>query len=172
MGRAGLSEVSIRPVAPGDLAAVSAIFAYYVEHTVATFEETPRSLRDWDELAVRLHGLDLPFLVAESGGEVSGYAYASPWRSKPAYRHTAENSVFVAPGGTGRGLGRLLLGGVLDGCRRGRTRQLIAVIADTGDPASAALHEAFGFTVAGTLTAVGYKHGRWIDTMLMQRAIS
>jgi phosphinothricin acetyltransferase len=172
VGRAGLSETSIRPVAPGDLHAVSAIFAYYVEHTVATFEESPRSVREWGELAVRLHGLDLPFLVAESGGEISGYAYASPWRSKPAYRHTAEDSVFVAPGATGGGLGRLLLGGVLDGCGRGRTRQLIAVIADSGDQASAALHEAFGFTVAGRLMAVGYKHGRWIDTMLMQRAIS
>ena len=156
---------------PGDLGAVSAIFAYYVEHTVATFEEAPRSLREWGDLAVRLHGLDLPFLVAESGGEVSGYAYASPWRSKPAYRHTAEDSVFVAPGATGRGQGRLLLGAVLEGCGRGQTRQLIAVIAKTGDPASAALHEAFGFTVAGTLTAVGYKHGRWIDTLLMQRGI-
>ncbi len=109
--------------------------------------------------------------MAESRGEITGYAYASPWRNKPAYRHTAEDSVFVAPGATGRGLGRQLLGGVLDGCGRGATRQLIAVIADTGDPASAALHEAFGFTVAGTLSAVGYKHGRWIDTLLMQRAI-
>ena len=171
MGRAGLSGASIRPVVPGDLGAVSAIFAYYAEHTVATFEETPRPVREWGELAVRLHGLDLPFLVAESGGEISGYAYASPWRSKPAYRHTAEDSVFVAPGATCRGLGRLLLSGVLDGCGRGGTRQLIAVIADTGDPASAALHEAFGFTFAGTLTAVGYKHSRWIDTVLMQRAV-
>ena len=171
MGRARLSGASIRPVVPGDLSAVSAIFAYYVEHTVVTFEETPRSVREWGELAVRLHGLDLPFLVAESGGEITGYAYASPWRSKPAYRHTMEDSIFVAPGATGRGLGRLLLGGVLDGCGRGATRQLIAVIADTGDPASAALHEAFGFTIAGTLSAVGYKHSRWIDTLLMQRTI-
>jgi L-amino acid N-acyltransferase YncA len=171
VGRAGLSGASVRPVVPGDLGTVSAIFAYYVEHTVVTFEETPRSVREWGELAVRLHGLDLPFLVAESRGEITGYAYASPWRNKPAYRHTAEDSVFVAPGATGRGLGRQLLGGVLDGCGRGAARQLIAVIADTGDPASAALHEAFGFTVAGTLSAVGYKHGRWIDTLLMQRAI-
>jgi L-amino acid N-acyltransferase YncA len=172
VGRAGLNGASIRAVVPGDLAAISAIFAHYVQHTVATFEETPRSVREWGELAVRLHGLDLPFLVAESGGEVCGYGYASPWRSKPAYRHTAEDSVFVAPAATGRGLGRLLLGGVVDGCARGGTRQLIAVIADTGDPASAALHEAFGFTIAGRLTAVGYKQGRWIDTVLMQRAVS
>jgi phosphinothricin acetyltransferase len=172
VGRAGLSGVSIRAVAPGDLEAVSVIFGYYAEHTVATFEESPRSMREWGELAVRLHGLDLPFLVAESGGEISGYAYASPWRSKPAYRHSAEDSVFVTPEATGRGLGRLLLAGVLEACGRGGTRQLIAVIADSDDPASVALHAAFGFSVAGRLTAVGYKHGRWIDTLLMQRAIS
>ncbi len=172
MERTGLSKVSIRAVTPGDLEAVGDIFGYYVEHTVATFEETPRSVREWDELAVRLHDLDLPFLVAESGGEITGYAYASPWRSKPAYLHTAEDSVFVAPGATGRGVGRLLLSGVLEACGRGSTRQLIAVIADSGDPAPAALHEAFGFTVAGRLTAVGYKHGRWIDTLLLQRAVS
>ena len=172
MGRARLSGISIRTVAPDDLAAVSDIFAYYVQNTVATFEETPRSVREWGELAVRLHGLDLPFLVAECDGEISGYGYATPWRSKPAYRHTAEDSVFVAPEAIGRGLGRLLLGGVLAACERSGTRQLIAVIADTGDPASAALHAAFGFSVAGRLTAVGYKQDRWIDTVLMQRAIS
>lgn len=172
MGRAGLSGVSIRPVVPGDLDAVSVIFAHYVENTVVTFDEIPRSVREWGELAVQLQGLDLPFLVADFDGEISGYAYASPWRSKPGYRYTAEDSVFVAPEATGRGLGRLLLRGVLDDCGRGGTRQMIAVIADTGDPASAALHEAFGFSIAGRLTAVGYKHGRWIDTLLMQRAIS
>jgi phosphinothricin acetyltransferase len=172
VGRVRLNGVSIRPVAPGDLDAISLIFAHYVENTVVTFEEIPRSVWEWGELAVQLHGLDLPFLVADSDGEISGYAYASPWRSKPGYRYTAEDSVFVAPEATGRGLGRLLLRGVLDHCGRGGTRQLIAVIADTGDQASTALHEAFGFSIAGRLTAVGYKHGRWIDTLLMQRAMS
>ncbi len=171
MGRAGLNEVIIRSAVPADLAAVAAIFAYYAENTVTTFEETPRSVRDWGELAVRLHDLDLPFLVADVGGEISGYAYASPWRSKPAYRYTAEDSIFVAPEATGRGLGRMLLGGVLEASGRVGLRQMIAVIADTGDPASAALHAAFGFTTVGRLSAVGYKHGRWIDTLLMQRAV-
>jgi phosphinothricin acetyltransferase len=161
----------VRAAAPTDLAAVAGIFAWYAEHTVATFEETPWAGREWTELFVRLKGLGLPFLVAEADGEIAGYAYASPWRGKPAYRHTVEDSVFVARGRTGRGLGKLLLGQLLDACAESGTRQMIAVIADTGEPQSAALHEASGFTAAGRLKGVGYKHGRWIDTLLMQRPI-
>jgi L-amino acid N-acyltransferase YncA len=149
---------------------VASIFGYYAEHTVATFEQSPRPVREWAELSVQLRGLDLPFLVADTGGEIAGYAFLCPWRNKPAYRHTAEDSIFVASHATGHGLGRRLLGGVLDAAGRGGVRQVIAVIADTGDPASAALHAALGFTVAGRLTAVGRKQGRWIDTLLMQRA--
>jgi len=156
-------------VAPADIDAVADIFAWYVRNTVTTFEETPRSEREWAEISVLLGGLVLPFLVAEADGEIAGYAYAGPWRTKPAYRHTVEDSVFVANGRTGRGLGRLLLARLLGACAESGTRQVIAVIADTGEKASTALHEAFGFTVAGRLKAVGYKHGRWIDTLLMQR---
>lgn len=170
MGRAGLSTL-VRAAALADLAAIAEIFAWYAEHTTATFEESRRAEREWAELLVRLDGLGLPFLVAEAGGEIAGYAYASPWRAKPAYRHTVEDSVFVAPGRTGQGVGGLLLGRLLAACAGHGTRQMIAVIADTGEPQSAALHRAFGFTAAGRLAAVGYKHGRWIDTLLMQRAI-
>ncbi|HEY7918714.1 MAG TPA: GNAT family N-acetyltransferase, partial [Streptosporangiaceae bacterium] len=113
----------------------------------------------------------LPFLVAEAAGTVAGYAYASPWRPKPAYRHTVEDSVYLAPGQRGRGLGRLLLESLLAGCADAGVRQVIAVIADSGDPASAALHRACGFADAGRLTQVGFKHGRWIDTVLMQREL-
>jgi phosphinothricin acetyltransferase len=167
VGRDALDAV-IRTAAPGDLGAVADIFAWYVRNTVATFEETPRTLRDWAALAVSLRSADLPFLVAEAGGRIAGYAYAGPWRVKPAYRRTVEDSVYVANGHTGHGLGRLLLGGLLAACAQSGVRQVIAVIADTGEPAPAALHESFGFTAAGRLTAVGYKHGRWIDTLLMQ----
>ena len=170
MGRGGLSGV-VRAARPGDLGAVADIFAWYVRNTVTTFEETPRSEREWAEICVLLGGLDLPFLVAEADGEIAGYAYAGPWRTKPAYRHTVEDSVFVANGRTGRGVGRLLLGGLLAGCAESGARQMIAVIADTGETGSTALHEAFGFTAAGRLKAVGYKNGRWVDTLLMQRAI-
>jgi len=170
VGRAGLNE-RIRPVTAADLDAVAEIFGWYVQHTVTTFEETPRVVREWDELRVRLDGLGLPFLVAEADGGIAGYAYVSPWRQKPAYRHTVEDSVFVAHDLTGRGTGRLLLGGLLSSCSASGARQVIAVIADSADPASAALHAAFGFTEAGRLKHVGYKHGRWIDTLLMQRSL-
>ena len=163
--------MAVRAAGAADLAAVSGIFAWYVEHTVATFEESPRDGSEWSALLVRLAGLDLPFLVAEADGVIGGYAYASPWRGKPSYRHTVEDSVFVAHDQVGRGLGRTLLGDLLDGCAKSGARQMVAVIADTGEPQSVALHEAFGFTVAGRLKEVGYKHGRWVDTILMQRPI-
>ncbi|GIJ70856.1 GNAT family N-acetyltransferase [Virgisporangium ochraceum] len=161
----------ISPAAPADLGAVARIYAHYVTDTVVTFEETPPTVADWrarhDDLAAR----GLPFLVATVDGEVAGYAYAGPWRPKPAYRHTVEDSVYLAPGFTGRGLGRALLAAVLDGCAAAGMRQVVAVIADTGSDASAALHRRLGFANAGRLTAVGHKHGRWVDTVLMQRAL-
>ncbi|MEV4298877.1 GNAT family N-acetyltransferase [Microbispora rosea] len=98
--------------------------------------------------------------------------YASPWRPKPAYRHTVEDSIYLAPGWTGRGLGSALLGALVDRCTQANLRQVIAVIADTGSDASTALHKRFGFTHVGRLTGVGYKHGRWIDTVLMQRTLA
>jgi L-amino acid N-acyltransferase YncA len=170
VGRAGLNAV-LRPVTITDLDAVSEIFAWYVQHTVTTFEETPRCLREWAEIRALLNDLQLPFLVAEEGGKLAGYAYASPWRHKPAYRYTVEDSVFVAAGLTGRGIGRLLLGGLLSSCASSGAQQMIAVIADTGDQASTALHRAFGFTDAGRLRQVGYKQDQWIDTLLMQRSL-
>ncbi|MYZ37858.1 MULTISPECIES: GNAT family N-acetyltransferase, partial [unclassified Streptomyces] len=120
----------------------------------------------------RLAGRGLPFLVAEVAGEVAGYAYAAPWRTKPAYRHTVEDTIYLAPGRTGRGLGGALLGALLTGCAEAGIRQVIAVLVDTGDDASAALHRRFGFIDAGRLTGVGNKHGRRLDTVLMQRELA
>jgi L-amino acid N-acyltransferase YncA len=170
VGRAGLNAL-LRPATSADLDAVAEIFGWYAQHTMTTFEDTPRALREWEGLYDLLSGLGLPFLVAEAYGRIAGYAYAGPWRHKPAYRHTVEDSVFITPGLTGRGIGRLLLGELLSSCSGSGTRQVIAVIADTGDQASAALHRAFGFTDAGRLRQVGYKQGRWIDTLLMQRSL-
>jgi len=161
----------LRPVTTADLDAVAEIIAWYVINTATTFEEIPRTVREWEEISTLLAGLGLPFLVAEAGGAIAGYAYASPWRRKPAYRHTVEDSVFVERVQTGRGIGRLLLGGLLSSCSASGARQMIAVIADTGDQASAGLHRAFGFTDAGRLRQVGYKQGRWVDTILMQRSL-
>jgi phosphinothricin acetyltransferase len=191
--------VVIRPATPADTEQVAAIFAHYVATSLATFEEVPPTAADWRRRLGELSGLNLPFLVAQGGqgaqgsqgaqggqgaqgsqgaqggqgveaaGTVCGYAYASPWRPKPAYRYTVEDTVYISPGHTGRGVGSALLSGLLAGCADAGARQVIAVIADSGSEASAALHRRFGFAEAGRLSGVGRKHGRWIDTVLMQR---
>ncbi|GAA3837022.1 GNAT family N-acetyltransferase [Sphaerisporangium flaviroseum] len=165
-------EPVVRAAAHEDLEAISAIYTHYVTGSVATFEENPPTTADWARRLEDLAGRRLPFLVADVDGQVAGYAYASPWRPKPAYRYTVEDSIYLAPGWTGRGLGRALLDRLLTDCARAGTRQVIAVIADTGDEASVALHRAFRFRDAGRLTGVGRKHGRWVDTVLMQRDLS
>jgi len=166
------ADVVIGPATPADLAGVAGIFAHYVTGSLVTFEETPPALADWRRRLDDLAGLGLPFLVARTGGQVAGYAYASPWRPKPAYRHTVEDSVYLAADRTGRGLGRALLGPLLTRCADAGVRQVVAVIADAGSEASVALHRSFGFVDAGRLTAVGHKHGAWIDTVLMQRDLA
>ena len=160
----------VRAAVPADAEQVAAIFAHYVATSVATFEEVPPTAADWRRRLGELSRLNLPFLVAlGTPGTVCGYAYAGPWRPKPAYRYTVEDTVYISPGHTGRGVGSALLAGLLAGCADAGARQVIAVIADTGSDASAALHRRFGFAEAGRLSGVGRKHGRWIDTVLMQR---
>jgi L-amino acid N-acyltransferase YncA len=168
------ANVAICPAAPADLERVAGIFAHYVRNTVVTFETAPPAAADWQRRLDDLAGLGLPFLVARTGGEVAGYAYAGPWRRQPAYRHTVEDSVYLAPGRTGQGLGRRLLGELLARCGQAGARQVVAVIADAGpdSEASIALHRSFGFAHAGRLVSVGHKHGRWIDTVLMQRDLA
>jgi len=159
----------VRAAAPADAERIAGIFAHYVTTSVATFEEVAPTAADWRQRLGDLTGRNLPFLVAEAGGSVCGFAYASPWRPKPAYRYTVEDSVYLSPDCTGRGIGSALLGTLLADCAAAGARQVIAVIADTGSDASAALHRRFGFTQAGLLPGVGRKHGRWIDTLLMQK---
>ena len=162
-------QPAVRAAVPADAERVAAIFAHYVTSSVATFEEVAPTAGQWRQRLADRAARKLPFVVAEADGSVCGYAYASPWRPKPAYRYTVEDSVFLAPGRTGRGIGSALLGTLLAGCAAAGARQVIAVIADTGSDASAALHRRFGFTQAGLLAGVGRKHGRWIDTLLMQK---
>jgi L-amino acid N-acyltransferase YncA len=163
----------VRPLVSADLRQVADIFGWYSVNSVATFEEAPRSDARWTALVTELDELGLPFLVAEAGTDraIAGYAYAGLWRRKPAYRATVEDSIFISPGYTGRGIGRLLLANLLTSCTAAGARQVIAVIADSGAEASVRLHESCGFTHAGRLADVGYKHGNWISTLLMQRAI-
>ena len=166
------AEFTVRAAVAADLEPVAAICAHYVTTTVTTFEEVPPAAADWQRRLDDLAGRNLPFLVAEQDGAVCGYAYAAPWRPKPAYRYTVEDTVYISPAHTGRGLGRALLTALLAGCERAGARQVIAVIADTGSDASVELHRRLGFTTAGRLRHVGRKHGQWIDTVLMQRELA
>ena len=166
-------EPLIRPAAPADLDTVAEIFTHYVRNTVITFEEIPPPVAAWrqrlDDLAIQ----ELPFLVAELSGEVVGYAYATPWRPKPAYRHTVENSIYIAPSAQGQGVGGLLLGALITACTERGFRQMVAVIGDgTGASlGSRRLHEKAGFRLIGIAEKVGFKHGRWLDQMLMQKEL-
>jgi L-amino acid N-acyltransferase YncA len=161
-----------RPAAPSDLAAIAEIYAHYVIGSVATFELDPPDAQEWLRRFTAVIEAGLPFLVTERDGAVAGYAYCGPWKTRPAYRATVEDSVYVAPWALGRGCGTELLAALLDDCRRLGIREVIAVIADSGDPASAALHRRFGFVDAGRLTRVGHKHDRFLDTVLLQRSLA
>lgn len=162
----------LRPLDLRDIDQVAAIYADYVAHGVATFDEVALDVDTWSAKAGGIVARGLPFVVAEAGGKIVGFAYASPWRSRPAYRHTVEDTVYVAPSRLRRGIGRMLLEEIVDGSRRAGMEQMIAVIADTGDPASEALHRGAGFAEVGRLSRVGFKHGRWIDTVLMQLSLA
>lgn len=164
--------MDIRPVTAADLGPVAEIYAHYVEHSVATFDMAPLTVEQWRDKLADIEARGLPFLVADEGAGPIGFAYAGAYRAKPAYRHTAEDTIYLAPGHTGKGLGVALLTEVIVRCKAAGTRQVIAVIADTGSDASAALHRRMGFTDAGRLANVGWKHGRWIDTLLMQRDLT
>lgn len=161
--------VTVRPAVEADLAAVAAIYAHHVRTGVATFELEPPGIAEWRRRLAAVRSASLPFLVATVSGEVIGYAYCTPWKSRPAYRHTVEDSVYLAPDATGRGAGGHLLDHLLAECVEAGVRQVIAVIVDAGAAASVALHRKRGFIEAGRLMAVGYKHGRWLDTLLLQR---
>ena len=163
--------MSVRAAEAGDLPAVAAIYAPYVERTVITFETESPDAGAWAARFDAVTARGLPFLVAESGGAVVGYAYAGPWKERAAYRHTVEDAIYLAPGATGRGVGRALLDALLRACANAGVQQVVAVIADSGDPASTCLHTRCGFREVGRLERVGFKHGRWVDTVLMQRSL-
>ena len=166
-----MSAVSIRAVRPADIAAITRIYAHAVRHGTASFELDPP---DVNAMARRLDALNaggFPYLVAEAENEVLGYAYAGPYRARPAYRFTVEDSVYIAPDAQRRGLGRLLLDRLIVESEARGYRQMIAVIGDSAQTASIALHAALGFRMIGTFEAVGWKFGRWLDTVLMQRPL-
>jgi phosphinothricin acetyltransferase len=164
--------VPTRPATPDDLQVIGEIYAHYVRTSVATFELEPPDPAEWRRRFESITDAGLPFLVTERNGVVAGYAYCGPWHSRPAYAATVEDSVYVAPAAVGSGCGTELMGDLLDACSRAGIREVIAVIAETGDPASLELHHRFGFTDVGHLVRVGYKHDRYVDVFLLQRSLA
>lgn len=165
--------MKLRDAGSADADALAAIYGHHVLTGLGTFEEVPPPPA---EMAGRLEAsrrLGLPYLVAVGDdGAVAGFAYASPFRTRTAYRFVAEDSVYVAPGRTGQGIGAALLGEVIRHCEDLGLRQLIAMIGDSGNVPSIGLHRSLGFEIMGTMPAVGFKHGRWLDVVCMQRALN
>lgn len=163
--------LTIRPSRADDIPAITAIYAPAVAHGTASFElEAP----DTAEMARRRAALvdaGYPYLVAEGAEGVLGYAYAGPYRPRPAYRFTVEDSVYVAPHAHRRGVGRALLAALIEASQARGDRQMIAVIGDSAQAPSIRLHEDFGFRLVGIAREVGFKHGRWLDQVIMQRPL-
>ena len=164
--------VAIRPAKTSDIPAITRIYAHAVEHGTASFELVPPDEVEIARYMSDLTGKGYPYLAAEINGAFAGYAYAGPYRARPAYRLTVEDSVYVAPAMHRRGVGHVLLAALIEAAATRGFRQMIAVIADsTRQAASIGLHEAWAFRHVGILQDVGFKHGRWLDSVLMQRAL-
>ena len=162
---------TLRPSTDADVAAIAAIYAHHVRTGLASFEIVPPTEEEIARRRAEVLKRGLPFLVAEIAITVVGYAYASPYRARPAYRATLEDSIYTHPDHARKGIGRLLLQALIAGCEAKGYRQMIAIIGDSGNAPSIGLHRAFGFEHAGTLHSVGFKFGRWVDTVLMQRPL-
>ena len=165
------AEPTVRDSRPGDVPALCEIYAAEVLQGTASFELTPPDLAEMAARRQAIVAAGLPYLVAELDGKIAGYAYAGPYRPRPAYLHTVENSVYTARWARRQGVGHALLGRLIPACEAIGKRQMVAVIGDTDNVGSIALHAAFGFTHVGTLRKVGFKHGRWLDVVLMQRPL-
>ncbi|MCP1334832.1 GNAT family N-acetyltransferase [Futiania mangrovi] len=166
-----LPGLDIRPATAADVPGIAAIYAHHVLNGFGTFEEIPPSS---DEMLGRLTTLQdggYPWLVAAAGGAVAGYAYAGPYHRRSAYRFTVEDSIYVHPDMAGRGIGRVLLSRLVADAEARGFRQMVAVIGDSGNAGSIGLHAALGFERTGMVCAVGFKRGRWLDVVYMQRPL-
>ena len=166
-----MSNVEIRTATPADLPAITDIYDDEVLTGTATFELTPPGLAEMTRRFHKLREDGLPYLVALSEGQVAGYAYAGPYHARPAYRFTLENSVYLASAYRRRGIGRRLLNELIVQSEARGCRQMVAVIGDFANAASISLHASTGFQMMGTFKSVGFKFGRWLDTVLMQRTL-
>ncbi len=170
-GAGAAGDLSIRPSEARDLAAIRGIYAHHVRFGTASFEETPPDQREMARRRADILARGLPYLVAESAGIVIGFAYATPFRGRSAYRFTLESTVYVAPNQQRRGIGSRLMGEVIVQCEALGYRQMIAVIGDSANAASIGLHRSLGFEMAGNLVATGFKFGRWLDSVYMRRTL-
>jgi phosphinothricin acetyltransferase len=166
-----MPDISIRPAERRDLAAITRIYDQAVRYGTASFELEPPDEKEMTQRYESLLAGAYPYLVAELGGVVAGYAYAGPYRTRPAYHWSVEDSIYVAPQAHRRGIGRLLLDRLIIESDAGGFRQMIAVIGDSANAGSIELHRAAGFRMVGTFDNVGFKFGRWLDSVLMQRPL-
>jgi phosphinothricin acetyltransferase len=162
----------VRSATEADAAALAAIYGDAVLHGFGTFEEEPPTPADMDARRRAVQDKGLPYLVAEEAGKVLGFAYAGPFRPRAAYRYTLEDSVYVSPDAKGKGVGRAVLTAVIAACEALGVRQLMAVIGDSGNLGSIALHRSLGFEQTGVGRSVGFKHGRWVDIVHMQKPLN
>ena len=165
------SSVIIRPSQESDIATITEIYRHAVLHGTASFEIEPPSAADMAARRSALIAGGFPYIVAEVNGAVAGYAYAGAYRARPAYGATVEDSVYVDPARKGLGIGKTLLVALIEEATARGFRQMVAVVGDSENAASVGVHRATGFELVGTLKCVGWKHGRWLDTVLMQRPL-
>lgn len=163
--------MQIRDATPDDIAAVQAIYAHHVLHGLGTFETTPPGIEEMRRRYAQVTGDGFPYLVAEDAGRILGYAYANHFRTRAAYRNTVEDSIYVAADATGRGVGASLLSALVERCTALGLRQMLAVIGDSGNAGSIGVHRRCGFERTGVMKAVGRKFDRWVDVVIMQRAL-
>lgn len=163
--------ISVRDAAPADLAAIHDIYTHHVRTGLGSFEEVAPDIAEMIRRYEAVLTRKLPYLIAEAGGEIGGFTYASPFRSRSAYRYTVEDSVYVAPARLNQGIGTALLTALVARCEALGYRQMVAVIGDSANRASIDLHARLGFVQTGLMPAVGFKFGRWVDTVRMQRAL-
>ncbi|GAA1946704.1 N-acetyltransferase family protein [Microbacterium deminutum] len=164
---------TIRSVEDRDIPEIREIYNHYVTNSVVTFDEKKWSIAHWRDKIGHLRKLGLPFIVAESpSGQVLGYAFVSPWSGKSSYRYTVENSIYLGHAATGKGLGRALLEALIAACEAKGIREMVAVISDKGAEASVALHLKLGFTEVGRMGRVGFKFGRWLGTIYLQKSLT
>ncbi len=166
-----MSSLEIRPAASADLPAITDIYEHAVRFGTATFELAPPDLAEMTKRFDALVAGNFPYFVAALDGHVVGYAYAGPYRPRPAYRFTVENSIYLQPAIHGRGIGQKLLQRLIAECEGRGYRQVIAVIGDSANAASVGVHSRCGFEMIGTHPNVGFKFGRWLDTVMMQRPL-